>query len=307
MDETKYYEPLTYLVTSDEAGWTVRDVLQRRMGMSRKLLSKLKLSDGVLLNDAPVHVNVPVAAGDRLIARMAEEESDDILPQAIPIVILYEDEDLLALDKPAGRIVHPTHGHYTDTVANGVVYYWLEKGERHRFRPVHRLDQETSGVLLIAKNKYAHHQLSEQLIRHETKKVYSAIVWGRLNPAKGTINAPIDRSEEDRKIRVVTPSGYPAITHYEAVEEYRDASLVRIRLQTGRTHQIRVHMKYLGHPLIGDRMYGNGIDAGIGRHALHAASLGFHHPRTREWLELYSPLPADMESLKLELTNDTIR
>jgi 23S rRNA pseudouridine1911/1915/1917 synthase len=295
---TTHYEPLNYRVTNNEQGWTVRDVMHRRMGISRKHLSRLKLTDGVRLNGKSVYVNVTVNEGDFILALMEAEESDEILPQEMDLSILHEDEDLLLLDKPAGLIVHPTHGHYTNTLANGVVYYWRSKGEKFRFRPVHRLDRETSGVILIAKNKHAHHMLSEQWQKHEVIKEYWAIVDGVIEEDQGKIDAPIDRSEEDRKLRVVTPKGYPSVTHYWVERRFEQATWVRLRLETGRTHQIRVHMKHIGHSLIGDSFYGDTTNPwGMNRHALHAFYLQFHHPRNGEWVEFQSQMPADMQSL----------
>ncbi|UUZ87075.1 RluA family pseudouridine synthase [Paenibacillus sp. P26] len=212
--------------------------------------------------------------------------------------ILYEDEEALVLNKPAGLVVHPTHGHYTGTIANGVVHYWAQQGQSFRFRPVHRLDQETSGVLAIAKNPYVHQQISEQMQAHEVKKEYIALVHGWVETDAGTIEGPIDRDPQRPHIRIVTPEGYPAVTHYRVERRFREATMVRLRLETGRTHQIRVHMKHLGHPLLGDKLYGPEIPAGedwIARQALHAAVLGFIHPVEKRWLELEAPLPPDME------------
>jgi 23S rRNA pseudouridine1911/1915/1917 synthase len=301
-NQTYHYEPLQYIVTENESGWSVKEVMRRRMGISRKHLSRLKLTEGVKLNGESVYVSFPVQLGDQVSALMEAEESDDILPQQMDLVILYEDEDILLLDKPAGIIVHPTHGHYTDTLANGVMHYWQSKGEKHRFRPVHRLDRETSGALLIAKNKHAHHVLSEQWQRNEVTKEYWAIVHGQLVEDHGTIDAPIDRSPDDRKYRIVTATGYPSVTHYWVEKRFSQATWARIRLETGRTHQIRVHMKHLGHPLIGDQFYG-GIEEEIAmqRHALHAYRLMFRHPRTDEPMDFQSPMPNDMKQLLNQL------
>lgn len=298
MKETsQHYEPLTFQVTHQEAGWTIRDVMRRRMGISRKHLSRLKLTDGVKLNGVSAYVSRFVQPGDIVEAQMEAEESNDILPQPMELDILLEDEDILVLNKPAGRIVHPTHGHYTDTLANGIMYHWKSNGQLHRFRPVHRLDQDTSGVLLIAKNKHAHHVLSEQWQANQVKKEYWAIVSGIVRNDKGTIDAPIDRDPEDPKKRIVLPSGYPSITHYSVVERFLDSTWVKLILETGRTHQIRVHMKHLGHPLIGDEFYGGDTSRGMKRQALHAFSLAFNHPRTSQPIQMQSPMPDDMRYL----------
>lgn len=257
-----YYSPLTYVVPPDEEGFYLKTILQNRMGLSRKLLSRLKLTEqGITVNGKREYISIKVKSGDVIEIRMQEEESEDILPQDLPLEILYEDEHLLIVNKESGMIVHPTHGHYLNTVANAAVHHWKERGENVRFRPVHRLDQETSGVLAIAKNPYVHQQISEQMIAHSITKEYLAIVHGTVAQDRGTIDAPIDRDPEQPHVRIVTPSGYRAVTHYEVVRRYDGITLVRLMLETGRTHQIRVHMKHLGHPLLGDKMYGPEADS----------------------------------------------
>ncbi|MEK5494659.1 RluA family pseudouridine synthase [Paenibacillus sp. FSL R7-0297] len=254
---TSYYPPITYIVPPDEDGWLLKTILQKRMDVSRKLLSRLKMTDlGITLNGERVYISVKVSSGDRVEIRMEEETSEDILPQPIPFEILYEDGHLLVVNKAAGIIVHPTHGHYTETLANGVVHYWAEKGERVRFRPVHRLDQETSGVLVIAKNPYSHQHISEQMIAGTVDKRYAAFVHGVPAVPSGDIDGPIDRDPLEPHRRIVTPDGYPSLTRYEVKEVYpRAASRVELKLESGRTHQIRVHMSSIGCPLIGDGMY----------------------------------------------------
>ncbi len=254
---SSYYPPITYIVPPSEDGWLLKTILQKRMDVSRKLLSRLKMTEqGIMLNGERVYISVKVAAGDRVEIRMEQETSADILPQDIPFDILYEDEHLLVVNKAAGMIVHPTHGHYTDTLANGVVHYWAAKGEQYRFRPVHRLDQETSGVLVIAKNPYSHQHISEQMIAGTVDKRYAAFVHGVPASPAGDIDGPIDRDPAEPHRRIVTPDGYPSLTRYEVKEVYGDrAARVELKLETGRTHQIRVHMSSIGCPLIGDGMY----------------------------------------------------
>ncbi|MFC0211495.1 RluA family pseudouridine synthase [Paenibacillus chartarius] len=295
-----YYKPIIYIVPPEDEGMLLKTVLHNRLGMSRKLLSRLKLTEkGITLNGERCYTTVKVKAGDRIEARMEEEESEDILPQDLPLSILYEDEQLLIVNKEAGMIVHPTHGHYVGTVANAVVHYWRERGETFRFRPVHRLDQETSGVLAIAKNPYAHQQISEQMSAHTVTKEYAAVVHGVIAADSGTLTGPIDRDPEQPHVRIVTPDGYPAVTHYEVMARYPAHTLVKLRLETGRTHQIRVHMKHLGHPLVGDKMYGLPPEESppFPRQALHAMRLGFDHPLTKQRLTVEAPLPADLEEL----------
>ncbi|MBE1441553.1 RluA family pseudouridine synthase [Paenibacillus sp. OAS669] len=304
-----YYEPLVYRVSQEEEGFLLKTILQSRMHLSRKLLSRLKLTEqGITVNGQRQYISIRVHEGDVIEVRMQQEESDDILPQDLPISILYEDDHLLVLNKAAGMIVHPTHGHYVNTLANGVVYYWQQKGQSFRFRPIHRLDQETSGTLAVAKNPFVHQQVSEQMQAHQVKKEYIALVHGVMAEDEGTVDEPIDRDPEQPHIRIVTETGYPAVTHYKVERRFKDATMVRLWLETGRTHQIRVHMKHLGHPLLGDKMYklSSANEAkeaeverlqvyGLDRHALHACTLGFVHPSTKEWMEFHAPLPEDME------------
>lgn len=297
---TSYYKPLEYVVPPEEDGFVLRTILQKRLMISRKLLSRLKMTEqGITVNGERKYIDVKLKAGDHVAVRMVQEESDDIMPQELPLHILHEDEELLILNKEAGWIVHPTHGHYLNTIANGVVYYWQQRGEQFRFRPIHRLDQETSGTLAIAKNPYVHQQISEQMIAHEVKKEYVALVHGVVASDEGTINEPIDRNPDSPHIRIVIPTGYSAVTHYRVEQRFAEATLVRLWLETGRTHQIRVHMKHLGHPLLGDKLYlrenAEPSDDGlIDRQALHAATLGFTHPGTKMWTEFHAPLPEDM-------------
>jgi 23S rRNA pseudouridine1911/1915/1917 synthase len=310
-----YYEPLQYIVPQEEDGWLLRTILQNRLQISRTLLSRLKLTEaGITVNGERCYITVRVRAGDCVEIRMQQEESEDILPQPIPIEVIYEDDHLLIVNKPPGMIVHPTHGHYTNTLANGVVHYWKERGERIRFRPVHRLDQETSGVLAIAKNPYAHQSISEQMQQGAVLKQYMAICYGIPSSDSGTIDAPIDRDLVDRHLRVVTPDGYRAVTHYRIVERFSHASLIELQLETGRTHQIRVHMQHLGHPLIGDKMYKPAPSSNIpemlqaypsiDRHALHAFLLGFRHPVDGRELQFIAELPSDMSRLVEQLKEE---
>ncbi|MBT2284738.1 RluA family pseudouridine synthase [Paenibacillus polymyxa] len=319
---SQYYSPIVYTVTEQEDGWLLKTVLQRRLLVSRKLLSKIKLTEqGVMLNGERVYISVKVTAGDVVEVRMEQEESDDILPEPIPFTVLYEDEHLLIVNKDAGIIVHPTHGHYTGTLANGVVHYWKTKGERFRFRPIHRLDQETSGVLAIAKNPYVHQHVSEQMIAGTVDKKYIALVHGSPVPEHGSVDGPIDRDPEEPHRRIVTPDGYAARTLYTTVTRWSggSASAISLKLESGRTHQIRVHMTSIGCPLIGDRMYKTlsvheideqtmavreGRDSWIERQALHACELTFEHPILQEVMTFEAPFPADMAALEKRLNDE---
>jgi len=301
-----YYEPIVYIVPPAEDGWLLKTVLQKRMDISRSLLSRLKQTEyGITVNGNRCYINVRVAAGDCVEVRMQQEESADIIPQNIPFEIIAEDDDLLIVNKAAGMIVHPTHGHYTNTLANAVIYYWQQKKRTFRFRPVHRLDQETSGVIAIAKNPFVHQWISQQMISQQTVKEYIALVHGQIPTDQGIINAPIDRSPDCPHLRIVLDTGYAAVTHYVVEQRFTHSTQVRLRLDTGRTHQIRVHMQFIGFPLIGDKLYlkKDNIDGlnnvmlpnMIERHALHAAKLGFVHPTSKQWIEYHADLPTDMQ------------
>jgi 23S rRNA pseudouridine1911/1915/1917 synthase len=294
---------LSHIVPPLQDGWSLRAVLLTGMGLSRKLLTRLKTVEHAILVDGHGRwMHEKMCVGEQIEVRLPVEQSNDILPQPLKLEILHEDEHLLLVNKPAGQIVHPTHGHYINTLANGVVHYWMEQGVRHRFRPIHRLDQDTSGVLAIAKNAYAHQYISEQFQKGQVSKTYIALVHGELSPQQGTIDAPIDRNPDEPHVRMVLTGGAASITHYEVSERLGVATLVRLRPITGRTHQLRVHMKHIGHPIVGDPLYGvtERIDPYceiIQRQALHANKLTFIHPGLKESVTYEAPLPADMLQL----------
>jgi len=296
---------LRYELGPEDEGRALRTILRSKLQVSRRLMTKLKTVDqGITVNGSRLYMDAKLHAGDVVEVRLPAETSETIEPQPMELDILYEDDDLLAVNKPAGLIVHPTLGHYKDTLANGVMHYWQERGESYRFRPVHRLDELTSGVVLIAKNAYAHQQLSLQLQEHSVVKEYLAYVHGNLAAPSGVITGPIDRDPEQPHIRIVTENGYPALTTYEVVQTYREASKVKVLLGTGRTHQIRVHMRWLGHPLIGDPLYtlpdcDNDRYAGImDRQALHAVKIEFSHPLTGEPVCIEAPPAEDLMRLQ---------
>ncbi|OAB39137.1 pseudouridine synthase [Paenibacillus macquariensis subsp. defensor] len=335
---SQYYNPIAYVVSDEEEGWKLKTILHKKMNISRKLLTRLKQTEeGIKLNGERVYISVHVRSGDRVEIRMEQETSEDILPQPIPFDILFEDDHLLIVNKEAGIIVHPTSGHYTNTLANGVVHYWLEQGKSYRFRPVHRLDQETTGVLVIAKNPYVHQHISQQMIDGDVDKKYIALVHGLPSPTEGMVDGPIDRDPLDPHRRIVTPTGYSSLTRYWVIERYNQTSMVQLKLETGRTHQIRVHMTSIGCPLIGDSYYRHPIYAELGmdqvdelagtdtqetmmdenevvridrlisRQALHASELSFVHPILHERMTITAPLPSDMETLRNQLLEHSIQ
>lgn len=296
--------PFEYVVPAGDAGIPLRKVLRDRMGLSRTLVIRLKKAErGILLNGKPAFTNALVRPGDRVEIQLPQDPPGAIEPEPMALDIVYEDEHLLAVNKPAGLVVHPTHGHYTGTLANGVVHYWREQGLSILFRPVHRLDQDTSGVLVIAKNPYAHQQIAEQLRKNRVDKQYAAFVYGNPAPAAGQVEGPIGRSDDNPHLRVVRPDGAPSVTRYETVETFGNAAaLLNVYPVTGRTHQIRVHLRHIGHPILGDPLYAadrsplSGM--AIGRQALHAASLRFTHPVSGEEVRIEAPWPQDLHDLR---------
>lgn len=282
-------------VCQDQAGWTVERVLRQGLGVSRSLLRRAKQRRAILLDGQPVNSNVRVAPGAILEISMQQEVSS-IVPEPMDLSIIYEDRDIMAVHKPPGMLVHPLTAEPTGTLANGVLYYWLQQGAPARFRPVHRIDRDTSGLVLVARNSYVHQQLQSQINQGLMCRRYLAMVTGNLAKQKGTITAPIDREAGSLIKRVVTPAGKPAITHYRVLRQLSWGSLIRVELVTGRTHQVRVHMSHIGHPLLGDDLYGGDLSL-IKRQALHCAYLAFSHPVTGQLIKLACPLPGDMKAL----------
>ncbi|GGE09622.1 pseudouridine synthase [Marinithermofilum abyssi] len=283
-------------VRPDEDGKMVQQVLRNRFRFSRRMFRRLKQQRAVEVNGGTVFLTSRVKAGDVIRVRMPEEEKESVSPEPVPIQVVYEDEDVILLDKPPGLVVHPTKGVYSGTLANGLVHYWKERGEDRAVRPVTRLDKDTSGLILFAKHPYAHAFLAEQMERKRYRRDYLALVHGRMKGEGGIIDAPIGRDEQHPTRREVRSDGAHAVTHYRVLQRWQNATLLRLSLETGRTHQIRVHLAYLGYPIIGDALYGGErSDFPIERQALHAAYLKLFHPRERREVEWSSPLPADME------------
>ncbi|UFJ41630.1 RluA family pseudouridine synthase [Brevibacillus humidisoli] len=292
---------LHFQVAEDEQGRTVRDLLQSTYGVSRRLLNRAKYDGEILINGEPVRVTRIVEAGDVVEVILPSEQPETIQPQPMPLAIRYEDRDLLLIAKPAGMVVHPTRTHPDRTLANAVVAYWREKGEMRRFRPVNRLDKDTSGLLIIAKNQWAHEGFARMQRERTLRRTYLAVVHGLLNQETGEIAAPIGLRPGSIIEREVRTDGQPALTRYRVLSRGAEMSVVELQLLTGRTHQIRVHMRHIGHPLVGDDLYG-GQRSLIGRQALHAARLAFSHPRTGQLLCFEEPLPADMAELVKKCT-----
>ncbi|MDU5143172.1 MAG: RluA family pseudouridine synthase [Paenibacillus dendritiformis] len=262
----------------------------------------------LLVNGRSVKPNYKVGSGDEIELRIPEPASTDIVPEAIPLDIYYEDADVIVINKPRGMVVHPAPGHLSGTVVNALMHHCRDlSGINGELRPgiVHRIDKDTSGLLMAAKNDRAHAELAAQLKAHTVLRKYKALVHGNLAHDQGTIDAPIGRDPHDRKMFAVTDrNSKRAVTHFQAAERFGDVTLVELQLETGRTHQIRVHMKYIGHPLVGDPMYTRGVrGVTMDGQALHAATLGFVHPVSGELLQFEAPLPDDMEHLLYMLRN----
>jgi 23S rRNA pseudouridine1911/1915/1917 synthase len=272
------------------------EILYKEFGMSGRFVRKLKKNKTIEINGEIISVYKRVELGDVIDIYFPIEACEDIPNEKIKIKILYEDKWLMAVEKPAGLLVHPIKVEQTDTLSNGISAYMIEKGENYIVRHVNRLDRDTSGVILIAKNSYIHDQIAVQMSRGEVKKNYQAIVLGILDEKSKSLEYPIGKPDIKNIRRAVMEQGKPSTTLYQVVAESEGASLLNIRLITGRTHQIRVHMAYIGHPVIGDCLYGI-CDESIGRQALHACSYIFKHPITAETVSIKSDLPEDMQKL----------
>ena len=287
-----------YQVQDGEAGMTIEHFLRSR-GYSHHLLGLLKRSEeGILLDGRRQFANQPLSVGDRLEIHLPQEESSPhIRPVAIPFSILYEDEDLLVVNKPANTPIHPSPGNYDNTLANGLADYFQRKGEPFVYRCINRLDRDTTGLLLLARHALSGSLLSAQMTRRRIHRTYRALVEG-LTEAKGKISLPIGRKPGSIIERCIDPvTGDPAITHYKTLAQKGDISYVELKLETGRTHQIRVHMAAIGHPLLGDSLYNPQGLPGMDRQALHSYSLEFLHPIKKEAMHVTAPLPDDMQNI----------
>lgn len=291
--EGQKYNLISYM--SEEES-TLKEILLDKLNFSVRSLSKMKREKSVLVNGEFKKPSVKISKGDVIEVKI-EEEMANFEPQDLGLDIIYDDFDIIMVNKPPFMVVHPTKSHYDNTVANGVTNYILNKNEHVKIRFVNRLDMNTSGLVIVAKNAYAHHTMSLSMSEDKVEKKYITVVKGIVKDDEGTINAPIYRQTEDSIKRIVHEDGQASVTHYRVLERLNDATVLEVKLETGRTHQIRVHMSHIGHGIIGDELYGYEDNSLINRQALHAYSLVFEQPRTKEILEFKASIPKDIEEL----------
>lgn len=291
-------EAIHFTVSAEDNGVRIDKYLSDHMEeMSRSYLQKLLKSEDVIVNEKVVKANYKVGSGDVISVSVPEPEEVNIQPEDIPLDILYEDEDLIVVNKPKGMVVHPSAGHYSQTLVNALMYHCRDElsGINGVMRPgiVHRIDMNTTGSLLVCKNDFTHNHIAEQLKEHSIKRKYRAIVHGVLKEEDGVIDAPIGRHPTDRKKMAVNyKNGKTALTHYHVCQRFSNFTYIECQLETGRTHQIRVHMKSIGHPILGDDVYGPAKSPfRLEGQTLHAMVLGFIHPRKNRYMEFSAPLP----------------
>lgn len=288
---------LEYKIKENNQYYNIKEVLKKEFHISDRLIAKLKNAKQIYLNNKPAYVSERLEVGNSIVVDLDFNEiSDNIIPTKINLDILYEDEALLIVNKPCNMPVHPSMEHYTDSLSNGIKYYFESIHLNRKIRPVNRLDKDTTGIVIFAKNQYVQESLIRQMKNNNFKKEYLALVEGKLENASGIINAPIARKKNSIIERQISSNGVTSITHYTLIKKFSNYSLVQFVLETGRTHQIRVHCKYMGHPILGDTLYGNSSEL-INRQALHAYKINFIHPIINEEMEIVAELPADIRKL----------
>ncbi len=284
----------SYLIDKEMAGKKLRDFLRDNLRLSHRNLVAYKKAESITVNGEKAFVDMTLREGDVVRLRELEEDSEGILPEEMPLDIVFEDSHLIVINKRPGVPVHPTRKHFMGTLANGLMYYLMDRGKSARIRPVNRLDKDTSGLVIFAKSAHVQHLMSLEEARVHMEKVYLAVVEGQVEKMQGTIDAPIAREQPQRMKRVVRDGGDRAVTHYHVLERSAAYTVLEILIETGRTHQIRVHLAHIGHPLMGDFLYGQESEK-INRHALHAYRLSFIHPFTGAHISLMAPIPEDIK------------
>ncbi|MCA1059237.1 RluA family pseudouridine synthase [Rossellomorea aquimaris] len=301
-------EVIQHNILEDEQGERIDKVVsQLNKEWSRSQVQQWIKDGHIKVNDESVKPNLKCPLNAVITVSIPEPEELDVEPENLHLDIAYEDGDVIVVNKPKGMVVHPAPGHYSGTMVNGLMYHCKDlSGINGVLRPgiVHRIDKDTSGLLMVAKNDMAHEHLVNQLVEKSVTRKYTAIVHGLIPHEYGTIDAPIGRDPKDRQSMAVVDNGKQAVTHFRVLDRYKDFTLVECELETGRTHQIRVHMKYIGYPLAGDPKYGPRKTLSIDGQALHAGVLGFIHPRTEEYMEFHSELPDEFAKLVKHLENN---
>ena len=298
-------ETVSLSVPAEASGTRADRYISDNIALTRSAVQSLMEKGLVLADGKPAAKNLKLRGGESLTVEIPEPEPMDAVPEDIPLDIVYEDADLLVVNKPKGMVVHPAHGNYTGTLVNALLHHCGNSlsGINGVIRPgiVHRIDKNTSGLLIVAKNDAAHLKLAEQIKVHSFTREYEAVVTGVMKEQSGTVDAPIGRHKTDRKkMCVTTENSRNAVTHYEVLKQYGGYAHLRLRLETGRTHQIRVHMAYIGHPVMGDDVYGKPCK-GLEGQCLHARKIGFVHPSTGQYMEFSSELPEYFQAVLRKL------
>jgi 23S rRNA pseudouridine1911/1915/1917 synthase len=301
-------EKMEHTILKDQKGDRIDKVISSLDPEWSRTQVQQWIKDGhAIVNGQKVKTNYKCTINDKIEISIPEPEELDVVPEEMDLEIFYEDKDVLVVNKPSGMVVHPAPGHANGTLVNGLMAHCKDlSGINGVLRPgiVHRIDKDTSGLLMVAKNDMAHESLVNQLVEKTVTRKYKAIVHGVIPHDFGTIDAPLGRDPKERQSMTVVDNGKHAVTHFNVLERFKDFTFIECQLETGRTHQIRVHMKYIGYPLAGDPKYGPKKTLDIDGQALHAGILGFIHPRTKEYLEFEAPLPADFEDLLDKLRNN---
>ena len=275
----------------------VKEILKAKFQISDRLLTKLKKNKHIFLNNIPCYVNNKTKPNDTISVDLDfTEETSNIIPTKMSLNIIFEDDALLIINKPAGITIHPSQSHYTDSLSNGIKFYFNKINLKRKIRPVNRLDKDTSGIVIFAKNEYIQENLIKQMQKNIIKKEYIAFLEGIVQDNSGTISAPISRKTGSIIERDVSPNGVTAITHFEVLKRFKNYTKIKYILETGRTHQLRVHSKYMGHPIIGDTLYGSKSKI-INRQALHAYKICFIHPISNKEIIIKTEIPDDMQIL----------